>query len=82
MFPVIPVVTGARQYAVRSKSHPGQRQIVDLSKASCTCVFARFNRGTERLCEHQKLAVEFEAEQREVQSLMPLVTERLKREAA
>lgn len=79
-FAVIPAVSGARVYAVRSKSQPGQRHVVDLSKASCTCVYAGFNRGTDRLCEHQRLAAEFEAEQRELQSKMPALTARLKTE--
>jgi len=77
---VIPAVNGARLYWVRSKSSPGQRHVVDLAKASCTCTYSRFQRGTDRLCEHQRLAVEFEAEQRELQEKMPAVTARLQTE--
>lgn len=77
---VIPVVTGGRVFSVRSKSSPDQRHIVDLGKATCTCVYSQFQRGSERLCEHQQRAVEFEQEQAEVQKLMPAVTSRLRRE--
>ena len=77
---VIPAVNGARLYWVRSKSSPGQRHVVDLAKASCTCAYSRFQRGTERLCDHMKLCVEFKAEQRELQEKMPAVTARLQTE--
>lgn len=76
-FLVVPVVTGARQYSVRSKSVPGARHITDLSAATCTCIASRFMRGTEKTCEHMRLAAEFEREQGEIQSKMPAVTARL-----
>lgn len=80
LFLVIPDVNGRRVYRVRSKSEPGKRHTVDLHKASCTCVYAQINRLSDRLCEHQQLAVAFEQEQRELQADMPLVTARLKSE--
>lgn len=79
-FAVIPLLNGARVYSVRSKSVKGARHVTDLARATCTCLAARFQRGTDRLCEHQRLAVEFEAEQRELQEKMPAVTARLQTE--
>jgi len=79
-FPVIPLLTGGRVYSVRSKSVQGARHVTDLSRATCTCLFASFNRGTEKLCEHQQLAVEWESEVSELQEKMPAVTARLQTE--
>lgn len=82
VFAVIPLVNKARVFLVRSKSHPGQRHVVDLGRCTCTCPRQKFIRASDKLCEHQELAAAFEQEQREAQALMPITTERAVARAA
>jgi hypothetical protein len=78
--PVVPVLNRARTYRVVSLSRPDEYHIVDLAHDNCTCERCKYHPNETELCRPKQWALFFEAEQKEVQSKMPIVTSRLRRE--